>query len=175
VHRTVLSQGWCTPRQLLYFLYTAYLPTSPEFTTATFADNSAIVAMDSDPAIASHKLQTNPLAIQNWFKKLRMKTNESKLIHVTFTTRGEMCPPFHINNVQLTQEDVKYLRLHLDRRITWHKHIFAKRKQLGITLTKMYWLLGLKSKLSTGNKLLINKTPLKPIWTYSGIWLLLPT
>jgi hypothetical protein len=32
--------------------------------------------------------------------------------------------------------------LHLDRRLTWHKHIFAKWKQLGITLTKMYWLLG---------------------------------
>jgi hypothetical protein len=33
------------------------------------------------------------------------------------------------------------------RHSTWHKHIFAKRKQLGITLTKMYWLLGRKSKL----------------------------
>jgi hypothetical protein len=74
----------------------------------------------------------------------------------------------HINNVQLPQEDdnVKYLWLHLDRRCTWHKHIFAKRKQLGITLTKMYWLLGCKSKLSTSNKVLIYKTILKPIWTY---------
>jgi hypothetical protein len=30
----------------------------------------------------------------------------------------------------------------------------------------MYWLLGLKSKLSTSNKLLSYKTVLKPIWTY---------
>jgi hypothetical protein len=43
---------------------------------------------------------------------------------------------------------------------------FAKQKQLGITLTKMYWLLGQKSELSTSNKLLIYKTILKPIWTY---------
>jgi hypothetical protein len=43
---------------------------------------------------------------------------------------------------------------------------FAKRKQLGITLTKMYWLLGRKSTLSTSNKRLIYKTILKPIWTY---------
>jgi hypothetical protein len=34
------------------------------------------------------------------------------------------------------------------------------------TLTKMYWLLGRKSKLSTSNKLLICKAILKPIWTY---------
>jgi hypothetical protein len=53
---------------LSYLLSTADLPTSPESTTATFADNTAILAMDSDPAIASHRLQTNLLAIQNSFK-----------------------------------------------------------------------------------------------------------
>jgi hypothetical protein len=46
-----------------------YLLTSPESTTATFADNTAVVAMDSDPAFTSQQLQTDLLAIQNWFKK----------------------------------------------------------------------------------------------------------
>jgi hypothetical protein len=53
-----------------------------------------------------------------------------------------------------------------DRRLTWHKHIFTKRKQLGLTLTKMHWLLGRNSQHSTTNKLLLYKTILKPIWTY---------
>jgi hypothetical protein len=67
-----------------------------------------------------------------------MKANGFKRIHVTITTKRKTCPPVHINNVQLPQEDdVKYLGLHFDRRLTWHKHIFEKRKQLGITLTKM--------------------------------------
>jgi hypothetical protein len=55
---------------------------------------------------------------------------------------------------------------YLDRRLTWHTHIFAKRKQLGLSLTKTYWLLGRKSKLSTNNKHLTYKVIHKHIWTY---------
>jgi hypothetical protein len=85
---------------LLCLLYTAYLPASPESATATSADDTAAVATDSDPNIASHKLQTNLLEIQNWFKKWRMKANGSKLNHVTFTTQREMYPQVHTNNVK---------------------------------------------------------------------------
>jgi hypothetical protein len=73
----------------------------------------------------------------------------------------------HIINVDLPQqEDVKYLVLHLDRRPTWRKHMFTKRKQPGTTLTKMHLLHGWKSKLSTSNKIVIHKVKLKHIWTY---------
>jgi hypothetical protein len=113
---------------ILYLLYSADLITSPGSTTATFADDTAVVTMDNDPAIASQKLQTYLLVIQHWFNKWRMKAKESKSIHVTFTTRRETCPPVRIDNVQLPQEEVdKHLGLHLDRRIAGHKHIFAKR------------------------------------------------
>jgi hypothetical protein len=131
---------------LLYLLYTANLPTSPEYTIATFEDDTAILATDPDPAIASQKLQTSLRAIQHWLTKWRLKTNSFNSTHVTFTTRRTTCPGVHIYNEQLPQaEEAKYLGLHLDRCLTWHKHIFAKRKHLGITLSKTYWLLGRKS------------------------------
>jgi hypothetical protein len=40
------------------------------------------------------------------------------------------------------------------------------RKHLGITLTKLHWILGRKFKLKLSNKLLIYKVAIKLIWTY---------
>jgi hypothetical protein len=96
-----------------------------------------------------------------------MQTNPLKSVHITFTTRTGKCPPVHMNDMQLPcAEQVKYFGLHLDCKLTWRHHIFTKRKQLGLTLTKMYWLLGRRSHLSLPNKLLLYKTILKSIWTY---------
>jgi hypothetical protein len=44
--------------------------------------------------------------------------------------------------------------------------LISKWKQLGITLTKMHWLIRHKLKLCTSNKLLLYEAILKPIWTY---------
>jgi hypothetical protein len=92
------------------------------------------------------------------------RSNHSESVHVKLTSRRENCPPVHINNVHLPQqEDVKYLGLHLDRRLTWRKHILTKRKNLGMALNKTNCLLGRKSKLSTSNKILIYKAILNPV------------
>ena len=77
------------------------------------------------------------------------------------------CQPIQINNTQIPQaKSVKYLGMHLDRRMTWKKHITTKRQQLNIKLREMYWLIGRTSRLSIANKLLLYKLIIKPIWTY---------
>lgn len=152
---------------ILYLIYTADLPTTQNVLTATFADDTAILASHENPQMASQILQTNLDKIQQWLTKWRIKPNEAKSVHVTFTTRKETCPSVHLYNHQLPQaDDAKYLGMHLDRRLTWRKHVFTKRKQLGLKLTKLYWIIGRKSRLTLDNKLLIYKVILKPIWTY---------
>ena len=90
---------------------------------------TAVLTTHADPAIATHRLQTNLNKIQLWLKIWRMKVNETKPVQVTFTLKKKTCPPVQLNNKQLTQPDaVKYLGIHLDRKLTGRKtHIYKKK------------------------------------------------
>jgi hypothetical protein len=47
-----------------------------------------------------------------------------------------------MGNVDLPQKnEVKYLGMHLDIRLTWAKHIKIKRKQFNPKAKQMHWLL----------------------------------
>lgn len=152
---------------LLYLIFTADLPTTNNTTIATFADDTALVAVNNDPVVASQRLQHHLNLLQHWFSKWKIKINQTKSVQVTFTTKHKTCPPVTINNIQIpVQSEVKYLGLHLDQKLTWQKHVKTKRQQLNIKLREMSWLMGRKSKLSIENKLLLYKCILKPIWTY---------
>jgi len=89
-------------------------------------------------------------------KKWRMKVTETKSVQVTFTLKKNTCPLVQLNNKQLTQpDDLKYVGIHLDRKLTLRKHISTKRKQLDLKLRILYWIIGRKSQLSLENKLLV--------------------
>jgi len=75
-------------------------------------------------------------------------------------------PTCQINEYLPQADELKYLGIHLDRRLTWCKHITTKRKQLDLKLQNLYWIIGRKSQLSLENKLQVYKVILKPVWTY---------
>lgn len=152
---------------LLYTIFTADLPVTPDVTIATYADDTAILSFSKHPAEASAKLQRSLTEINKWFNKWRIKASASKSIQVTFTLRRETCPPVHLGGRELPHSNsVKYLGLHLDRRLTWQKHIETKRDEINLKYKGLYWLLGRNSKLSLDNKILIYKAVIKSVWTY---------
>ena len=152
---------------LLYLIFTADIPTTADTLIATFADDTAILSSDSRPDRASEKLQQHLNNLQTWLDQWRIKVNNAKSTQITFTTTHIDCPQTTIYNTPIPiRSEVKYLGLHLDRRLTWQAHIKAKRQQLNLRIKKYYWLIGKNSPLSIENKLLLYKVILKPVWTY---------
>lgn len=152
---------------VLYLIFTTDIPATANTIMATYADDTALLSVDSEPGIASANVQAILNDIEKWLKMWRIKANEAKSAHVTFTLGRRDCPPVTLNGEQITHVDsVKYLGMHLDRRLTWQKHIWNKRKQLDGRLRSMNWLIGKRSQLSNNSKMAVYKTILKPVWTY---------
>ncbi|CAK1552922.1 unnamed protein product [Leptosia nina] len=72
---------------------------------------------------------------------------------------------------ELILDSVRYLGIHLDRRLTWNQHIKSKRVEINIRHRNLYWMLGRNSRITLENKLLIYKSILKTAWTYGiQVW-----
>jgi hypothetical protein len=103
-----------------YLIFTADLLTTDNTTIATFVDDTGLLAVHSDPIIASQHLQLHLDILQAWFDKWKIKINQAKCVQMTFTTTHATCPQVTVHNTPIPmQTDVKYLGLHLDQRLTW--------------------------------------------------------
>ncbi len=152
---------------LLYIIYTADMPTNPNTHTSTFADDTAFVSLSRNPITASEQLQSHIHELEDWLTKWRIKVNPAKCVHITFALRRGNCPPISIDNVCIPVHDhVKYLGIHLDRRLTWSNHIEAKITQIKLKSAQLQWLIGPHSPLELEYKVLLYKSIIKPIWTY---------
>ncbi|XP_075150936.1 thioester-containing protein 1 allele S3-like [Haematobia irritans] len=152
---------------ILYILFTSDLPQSKTAVTGTFADDTAVLAVHKNANKASDLLQNYLNELCSWLKLWRIKANESKSTHITFTLKQGSCPSVQMNQIVLPQEtEAKYLGLYLDNKLNWKHHIKIKRKAVDLQVNKMNYLIGSNSKLSLENKLLSYKCIIKPIWTY---------
>lgn len=151
----------------LYTLYTADMPTHLLTHTATFADDTALLSIHKNHLVASQQLQAHIGILENWLELWRIQVNPSKCVHVTFTLNKSCCPKISVNGSIVPEKtQVKYLGIHLDRRLTWGPHIDAKLTQIKLKLSQLNWLLNAHSHLSLDNKIILYKSMIKPIWTY---------
>ena len=85
-------------------------------------------------------------------KPWRVKLNEAKSAYVTFIFRHQSCHLLLFNDIPIpTLEQVHYLGLYLDRRLTWNPHTRLKR----IDQNRKNELLGKNFILTMDNKLTI--------------------
>ena len=152
---------------VLYLIHTSDIPQPVGTTVATFADDTAILAVGTDVEEATEKLQHAADSINNWTKQWHIKLNTDKSKHVNFTNkRCRYLPVTMDGKIIPSSQTAKYLVMTLDAKLRWKVHVKTKREELRIKYRQMYWLLGRRSALSLRNKLVLYTQILKPVWTY---------
>lgn len=152
---------------LLYIVYTADLPTHPNTITFTFADDTAILSPNKDPVKATRDLQSHLHTLELWLRQWRIKVNESKSKYIVFTLNRKTLPPLYLNNTPINSANqVRYLGLYLDKRLTWNPHTRLKRTDCNYRYKLLKRLLDKRSKLTLLNKKRLYITILAPVWRY---------
>lgn len=85
----------------LYLLFTSDLPQTNNVIIDIFTDDTVILVDDKNFVSASIKLQKSRDVITLWLKIWRIKANEAKSVHVTFTYRHETCPSVKLNDTSI--------------------------------------------------------------------------
>jgi len=152
---------------LLYNIYASDHPITPHTQVADYADDKVIISTSPDPTTASSHLQNHLCLMEDWYTKWRLKINQTKSVHTTFTLRLLPCPAVSIFGSQIpNSQTVKYLGLILDRRLTWAHHIKSKRLNLNARLRLLKTFINNNTHTNLNTKLLIYKSLIKPVWTY---------
>lgn len=81
-----VPQGTVTA-PLLFNLFISGQPNSNQTLVGDFADDKAIIANSADPNLASLYVQNHLHLLETWYREWRIKMNENKSTHCTFTLR----------------------------------------------------------------------------------------
>jgi len=140
--------------------------------TCSFADDTAILSRSRCPGRATTQLANHLLVVERWLSDWRIKINEQQCKHITLTLNRETCHPLLLNNTQIPQvNNVTYLGVHLDRRLTWRRLIERKKVHLKLKGSSFHWILNARSPVRLDYTVLLYNSTLKPIWTYgSQLW-----
>ena len=166
VFSSVPQGSLCGPK--LYNFYTNDIPRLPNVSLALFADDTAIMYRHSQPHIVFQKLQKYFDTYLDWLKKWRIKVNSAKSAAIFFT-RKNYTPNANLllnNQAILWETSYKYLGLHLDSKLQWHKHITEKLSKAKRATGSVNSLLAWNSHLLVKNKLLLYKSLIRPVITY---------
>ncbi|KAH8326892.1 hypothetical protein KR059_009315, partial [Drosophila kikkawai] len=129
------------------------IPTSDHLTLSTFADDTAILSRSRCPVQATTQLANHLKVVEKWLSDWRIKINEQN---------RQTCPPLYLNSTQIPEVNVlTYLGVHLDRRLTWRRHIKCKKIHLKLKASSLHWLVNSRSPLCLNYKVLLYNSTLK--------------
>jgi len=77
---------------VLFNSHTSDQPIMPNTLTTDYADDNAIISTGTDPILASTYLQNHLFQMKDWYRKWRLKINQTKSVHTTFTFKQAQYP-----------------------------------------------------------------------------------
>lgn len=92
--------------------------------------------------------------IESWCKQNKIKINNSKTQAIVFQKRKmTLGPPIRIGNDRIQwSSEIKYLGLHMDKRLTWRSHIDNTKLKTRAAIFQLYPILGRGSAMSLKTK-----------------------
>ena len=110
--------------------------------------------------------------IEKYFEKWKINLNSSKTENIVFTrkyTQNKIFTPLLIQQQKITtKNDVKYLGIKLDKRLTFKNHIKDSLRKAYANMKTLFPLLSRDSFLTQKNKKLIYTTILRPTLSYAA-------
>jgi hypothetical protein len=156
----------------LYNIFTSDAPAAEDgCEMATFADDTAVFVSSYEPTVVCDCLQKQLDSLSNYFKSWKIKINPSKTQAIYFTRcfSALRLPSSRIvlDGQEIPwSEEVKYLGIHLDKRLTFACHTAKSIEKAERAFRILYSFLNRRSKLNRFNKLLLYKSCIRPILTY---------
>ena len=161
---------------LLFSVFVNDVPRVPGVRLSLFADDTAAYAAESNASYAAIKLQRQLDAYADWADDWRVAVNASKSTAVVFSRRLKRPRPLTVGNTQLPwANQVKYLGLHLDSKLTWRFQAQHIRKCASAQLHKLWPVLSSPAITPWLGRTIVNTYVLPiviyaaPVWGYLAV------
>ncbi|ENN74747.1 hypothetical protein YQE_08685, partial [Dendroctonus ponderosae] len=144
------------------------IPRTSNTTLALFADDTALMSSSWRKEHVRRNLQLAADELQKWFIKWKVKVNATKSQAILI---GRKCDRI-VGNINLGgANNIRYLGVVLDTRLTWRQHMTTAINKAKASTAMLHPLLNRRSQMSVRNKLLLIKSVIRPAMTYpSTVW-----
>lgn len=161
---------------LLYSIFTADFVVSRNQEAAFYADDSALICSGKVSDAIVKKLKNSLTSASRYFSKWKIRINQEKTQAILFPfnkspKRRPTMPLIFDGTIINMQDDIKYLGLILDKKLTFKRHIEYVCEKAIKCGRGLYPLLNRRSFLNKRNKLLLYNMCILPILSYAGpVW-----
>ncbi|GBP57125.1 Probable RNA-directed DNA polymerase from transposon BS [Eumeta japonica] len=161
-------------------LYSAYIKDIPRPSTAVqlalFADDTALFLRSNCPRNILPRLQRAIDELTQWLRLWRIVVNPEKSTSLYFdlsTHKSAVLVPVDTPFLKILNQSIpwqhhyKYLGITIDKHLQFKDHIARFRKLALFYLSRLYFMIGRKNKMSLRNKRTIYTMCIRPVMTYA--------